>query len=422
MDRDTIIIIFSNLFEKIIGNHEKYIFNVLKDQLQNNYIYKQLYLIDGGDDIPYFIINPINLSNNLHFCDKLIDNIIHNVDYAVFSKIDLKYITHVNKKNYLNIKNDISFLYNNWENINIYENYLGIYTILIKNKNQILLFSKFIISDISQNNTFFTEKFEMEDDIPYHCIIFNNKYKKIIAYDDNLIQLNKNIKILYKEPIELNNYQIKRYYSCVDELLFEYEQFEYKNTLDKKLIFGGYIIEYNNKFYLLESLIYRNLINDINIYDNINISYLSLYCNNKLNNILPYFSIYYLNIIKRINESLKTISKELLNIYHITRNKQSTFIYNCLPNNYKRILFDLHTIFIKYRKIPTFLDNEFVEKKSLSIDDVYSYLKNTDIDLLVSIYLIRNNIIKTLENNNININNIFYKYCVNTTTQIELFG
>jgi len=420
MDRDTIIIMFSNLFEKIIGGkHEKYIFNVLKDQLQDNYIYKQLYLIDGGDNIPYFIINPINLSNNLHYCDKLIDNIIHNIDFAVFSKIDLKYITHVNKKNYLNINIDISFLYNNWKNINIYENYLGIYTILIRNKNQILLLSKFTIADISQNNTFFTENFEMDDNIPYHCIIFNNKYKKIIAYDDNLIQLNKHIKILFKET---NNYQIKRHYSCVDELLFEYEQMEYKNNVNKKLIFGGYIIEYNNKFYLLESLIYRNLINEINIYDNINLSYLSLYCNNKLNNILPYFSIYYLNIIKRINESLKTISKELLNIYHITRNKQSTNIYNCLSNNYKRILFDLHTIFIKSRKIATFLDNEFIEKKSLSIDDVYFYLKNRDIELLVSIYLTRNNIIKTLENNNININNIFYKDCINTTTQIELLS
>jgi|688.fasta_scaffold111039_3 hypothetical protein len=422
MNRDTIITMFSNLFEKIIGKHEKYIFNILKDQLQSNYIYKHLYLIDGGDNIPYFIIKTINLSNNLHYCDKLIDNIIHNIDYAIFSKIDLKYITHINKKNYLNINNDISFLYNNWKNINIYENYLGIYTILIRNKNQTILLSKFTIADISQNNTFFTENLEMKDNIPYHCIIFNNKYKKIIAYDDNLIQLNKHIKILYEESNEINNCQIKRHYSCVDELLFEYEQMEYKNTVNKKLIFGGYIIEYNNKIYLLESLIYRNLINEIDIYDNINISYLSLYCNNKLNNILPYFSIYYLNIIKRINESLKTIAKELLNIYHITRNKQSTNIYNCLPNNYKRILFDLHTIFIKSRKIDTYLDNEFIEKKSLSIDDVYFYLKNRDIDLLVTIYLSRNNIIKTIENNDINIDNIFYKDCVNTTTQIELIS
>ena len=85
-------------------------------------------------------------------------------------------------------------------------------------------------------------------------------------------------------------------------------------------------------------------------YSNINKCFIDLYKNDNLCFIINYMSQYTSEIINRVNSSIKTLSKEILNIYHFTRNKENSELYNILSNNYKTILFDIHKIFIYFRK------------------------------------------------------------------------
>ena len=81
------------------------------------------------------------------------------------------------------------------------------------------------------------------------------------------------------------------------------------------------------------------------------------------------------------------MSKEYLNIYHLTRKKAHPEIYEKLDETNKRILYDLHTIFIETRKNEYIVNNEIADKKSLTVDTVYKYLKKVDIDIIENIYL-----------------------------------
>ena len=113
--------------------------------------------------------------------------------------------------------------------------------------------------------------------------------------------------------------------------------------------------------------------------------------------------------INRINNSIRTLSKEILNIYHFTRNKQNSVLYNILSNNYKTILYDIHKIFIYFRK------NEIKENKedkedidlnlsNINVDIIYKYLKKINTDLLINIYIDRTELIKNIKNIEINYN------------------
>ena len=66
--------------------------------------------------------------------------------------------------------------------------------------------------------------------------------------------------------------------------------------------------------------------NNSNIYQ----CYLELYQKDKLQFYLPFVTKYYYDIIKRINNSMRTLSKEILNIYHVTRKKKIQKFMNYL--------------------------------------------------------------------------------------------
>jgi hypothetical protein len=91
------------------------------------------------------------------------------------------------------------------------------------------------------------------------------------------------------------------------------------------------------------------------------------------------------DIVKRINISITTLSHELLDIYHSTRNKQNEKIYLSLPESYLTIIDKLHVIYKNMKKNNN-LNNGLSNKISVTIDDVYTLIKKIDIYLLINIY------------------------------------
>ena len=118
---------------------------------------------------------------------------------------------------------------------------------------------------------------------------------------------------------------------------------------------------------------------------------------------------------------MKTLSKEYLNIYHLTRKKSNPLLYDKMNNDNKKILYELHTIFINTRKNEYMTTEYFVDKKSLNVDIVYKYLKKLNTDQIIQIFLERDDLIiatkNTLSDKNFK---IFFEDCINTKTMSYL--
>jgi hypothetical protein len=265
-----------------------------------------------------------------------------------------------------------------------------------------------------------------EDDTKYYVIqVAHNKIRKItnmsasnglfinhdlgfVGYnhDQNHITLKSVIEknSIYSESVSDNNDMIERtqrlYFSCMDELIAKLESISYSNKINKRISILGYqikVIGEDPKIYNIYTEIYQTIVNSLNIHnlsDNYNIyqMYLDLYQKNKLNNMLPYISKYPKEIIYRIDMSMKTITKEIVNIYHATRNKKNKELYDALTDNYRKILFDLHGLYIDDRRedfkntVTAQEKFESIDSKSISVHDVYYYIKYMSFDYLKQIY------------------------------------
>ena len=188
------------------------------------------------------------------------------------------------------------------------------------------------------------------------------------------------------------------------------------NKENKKIINTGFIIIHNqDDIYKIYEDTYC-FIKDRSNLTNIHELMLDLYKKDKLTQIAPLITKYVNDNINRINIFMKTLSKEILNIYHITRQKNS--IYNDLPLIYKKILSDIHNIYIT-EKTNTSNKNEYelIDSKSITIHDIYYYLKDTSTDILVDIGKQR---LLLIENNNLIIIPYHNSTCIYTVTETKL--
>ena len=122
------------------------------------------------------------------------------------------------------------------------------------------------------------------------------------------------------------------------------------NIQNRKITIRGLILIKDGKRYKYETELYKKLKEIRGNNKNTNQVYLELYQKEQLSEYLQYVSPYSQLIINRISISIKTISREILNLYHATRNKQNTELYNKLPELYKKILYKIHGIFIESKK------------------------------------------------------------------------
>lgn len=371
-----------------------------------------------------YVLTCNKLSDNLIHNDSFINMMIHNLEYCIFD-ISLDFIL-IKKKDMLlekpYISNVIDNIKNNWDKIKIYQN-IGINTIIFKYDNITYFF------DIYENNI----KNITDDKIIYNNFLKLNKSLNNNEYIDVNIVLNKYNHLLYYnnsdilEKIHIN-FVNHMYFSCFDELIFEIENISKNNEIKKKLTINGFVIKYENNIFIINTYIYQKIHDMMILTRNINEAYLELYKNDNLNFAIYYMTPYTHEIIKRVNTSIKTLSKEILNIYHITRKKSNSELYNILSNNYKTILFDLHKIFIMVRENEKNIENSdefFFIKKSLNHEIIYKYLKKININLLSQIYIDRLQLIENISKIKIDVDNIkfdtndfkiLFNDCINTKT------
>ena len=153
-------------------------------------------------------------------------------------------------------------------------------------------------------------------------------------------------------------------------------------------------------------------------------NYLQLYQNNKLGDVLLYLHKYPADVIRRINMSIKILSKELLNIYHLTRKKQNSDLYEILPQSYKKSLYDLHKIYVdqKFGEFSTKFHELLIEKKSISVDIVYNYVKDLLTTNLLQIFSDREILINQLNKINHDLTGIINVDNIDILTQIKLMS
>ena len=275
----------------------------------------------------------------------------------------------------------------------------------------------------------------------YHFLLFDNSYRLIElsksssrihllwVNDDNQNIINENLLCAEIKKMQIEK---KIHFSCLDELLTSLEIMNNSDVLNKNISYGGYCARILSDgictFCILYTDIYKNIINIFTDSENKYIKFLELYQSNKLTAIIPFLHKYPSDVVRRINISIRTISKEILNIYHLTRRQQNSELYDALPRNYRDVIYNLHKIYVNEKcddystsdksSHNTELENR--KKKSVSVDIVYNYLKNMKKYDLLKLFENRNFLMESLDAINYNYSQILYINNIDIKVQLTL--
>lgn len=299
-----------------------------------------------------------------------------------------------------------------WENVTIKECYEGTMIIVFNHANKWYVCTRkcldakksFWVKDVSYYDLFMDAidgKFTFDDlnkNYCYHFILLHyqnknivgyphlgNKYKTVaLAMTTEKYTLKKldsviNDKIIYPKEIKC---------SSLHDAIEQLELISKNDVLNHCISTEGYIIEYiaNDVVTLLkmQTRLYTYVASVKPNINNLAAMFLELYQKDQLINVSPFFVQNSRDVIGRINNSMKTMSMEFLQIYHSTRNHKNPEIYNQLPKSYKDILYAIHGIYKK--KIENELNkqsqsdtmNTLIDRKSITIYDIYNCLKKID--------------------------------------------
>lgn len=267
----------------------------------------------------------------------------------------------------------------------------------------------------------------------YHLLLKDDALRKLgFSNDKNNTQISllwindENLNIIDDNTVTNIGIEKERQinFENLDELLSSLEIINKIDVVNKILSSGGYHIKIHNgntyEMCLIRTNIYKHIKETMPKYENKYINYLELYQNNMLNDMLPYLNKYPGDIIKRINMSIKTLSKEILNVYHLTRKKQNTDIYDCLPQSYKKILYNLHKIYVSQKYSEIHSTELLKEKKAISVEIVYGFLKKINCNDLLLLFTDRCTLINNLDKIKCKYDKFIYINDIDLKTQIAL--
>jgi hypothetical protein len=175
--------------------------------------------LDKIDDL--YILKADILSENLFHTDKLINNIIHNLEYFIFNKsFEFKIVSK--KKNKLEKpynSSTIEEIKNNWKDIKIYNYNVGFNTIIFYYNDNLYYVDKNNAPNIKNvsDNKYINQLIEnstipFKDNVFTKIIISSHKVGHILYYKNNYVSDE-----IFIEKID------NVFYSCFDELIFEDE-------------------------------------------------------------------------------------------------------------------------------------------------------------------------------------------------------
>ena len=253
----------------------------------------------------------------------------------------------------------------------------------------------------------------------YHFILLHHKLKNIVQYNfeseyAELILIDIDIKGVSKKDLEFK-LPITYNFSCLKELDLTLDKISHESIYYKRLSTEGFLIKHNKILMKIQTDIYIELSQLKPIEQNNYQTFLKLYQKDKLAEVLPYVSKYSHEIIHRIDISMKNMSREILNLYHITRKKNNSNIYESLPEVYKKILYEIHGMYIRSRKRDFVNGLEINKIRAVKIYNIYYFLKRIAFDILLDLYLKRRDVI-----NNPLVTEYVNRQCIYTLTQMEL--
>jgi hypothetical protein len=384
-----------------------------------------------------------NVSDNLKYSDPILNRVLHqscvivfDIDtyYPLFSlenRINSSDISPIDRENsYLN-KHLYSVMesYRNSEfdhnKVECYKNHIGSYIVIFYNNGNWLFF-------------FSGKTYELC--IEKHAVLYEHISDHIDKLDKNycyhIILIDPRLRIPLQSPCDssymilikineihsLQEYGIdhpsvpenlfvedKRIFlSCIDQLDLYLEEMNNVNTKNKKLYNRGLIVkvkvdQFEPIHIIYDTYTYKRL-DDMMPHDmTIHEAHMHLYQTDRLNNVLQYVDdpdnagL----IVTRINLAIVTMGREILDIYHYTRNKENPELFELLSSAYRDIMHNLHGQFIskKNRKVHNKDGCGDGEKVSITTEDVYMTLKNMDTLALSELFVDREQLKDKIDQN-----------------------
>ncbi len=180
---------------------------------------------------------------------------------------------------------------------------------------------------------------------------------------------------------------------------------------DKVFDFAGYTLKANGRIMIMRPKAFRKVELMRPNHSNEYTCYLELYQKNKL---LDYLDSIFISdkskdkILNIIDESFKQMTKEILKIYHDTRNHQNKALFELLPkSSYQNILFDIHGIYIKRKKESNNLEEPEKTKTDGESKTINKKNKNTKDQTNITVYDIETKTDKITNPININIKDVY---------------
>jgi hypothetical protein len=216
------------------------------------------------------------------------------------------------------------------------------------------------------------------------------------VYDENKLYNFNNgyMEVVYKQPV-FNPSELNQVYQWMEQ------------SNSNGILYEGLVLRYYEnglcKMIKLQTSKYRIVQemkpNNSNEYQ----IYLELFKQNKLIEYLNLTTNIHIglkkNIVKQMSDLFISLTKEIVLLYHNTRNKQNVDIYNALPASYKKVCYEIHGLYIKnhqkieYGQVYTYLKQDtslydlcklLFDRKKLISDGVSFYATENSNILLVT--------------------------------------
>jgi hypothetical protein len=384
----------------------------------------------------------IIFSDNNHRSSNQLDNSIKSL---IIDKTTLKPITTQFNKLIYN-QEAVDFLKDkNWNDIKIKYCYEGTMILVfyayehwyVCTRKCLDAKKSYWIKDYSYYDLFMDSidgKFKLDDlnkNYCYHFILLHYKNRNIVDYSRlgkhyknvvlamttekntfSIIPYEINDKIIYPRIVSFNN---------LSEVMKDLDDISDGDKNTSHISTEGFIIEYYEDNCLtllkLQTNIYQYISNMKPNVSNLEAMFLELYQKDQLREIIPYFSTHCGETINRINKSMKTITTELLNIYHQTRSHKNESLYDLLPSSYKCALYIIHGQYLQKKTKETNNENDLNDKKTITVYDIYEILKKMDSFNLRKIFVDRIKLI-----NNESVKEIFNSDCFFTLLEGKLLS
>jgi hypothetical protein len=423
-----------------------------------------------------------NVSNNLKYSDPVLNRALHQSKSIVFdinnyyplfyleNKINSSDISPIDRENSYLTEHlyNVMKSYKNSEfdnnKVKCYKNHIGSYIVIFYNINKWMFFfeGKTYNLCIEKHAVLYehigNDLDRLDKQYCYHIILVDPRLRIILPSPNDsrymvLVKINQKYNLQeyeFNHPAVPNNLFVENkriYFSCLDQLDLYLEEMNNINTRNKKLYNRGLIVKVyvNNSdpiYILYDTYTYGRLKdmipNDMTKHQ----THLYLYQKDKLNNVLQYIeeSDNAALIVTRINLAIVTLGREILDIYHYTRNKENPKLFSLLSHAYRDLMHNLHGQFInkKSTRVNNQYNNQYnnykknhsyhkfgsdIGKISITTENVYTTLKTMDTMSLVRLFLDRDILKEYIDKNKQYLSNKIneiIKNCDSTSLQTRL--